>query len=304
MFSYDFYLYHRGDICLFFWRGSVVHRIIKSLKEQQNEIYEERSKSIDDKIQQLKSEVELLNSDFLQNIDELDALYICLINGNDLYRNIVLINNINITNKNIVETVKLLKENKYKAIGYGGIEFDLNVNFVELNKNQEYLKRKKIVTSNQEKKQHDLREQIKALEKEKTQINLPKNIAEVIDRAQDNGTKLDVLLEQHIKKEESLAEQYAKEYFKLSSSCYFPLLQYFIREGYIDEHYSDYMTFFNSNGLSSDDVQFLRNIKERAKNEWDLELRKPALVLQTLNTDSSMILAKILDSARLYKCVI
>jgi len=284
----------------------VVHRIIKSLYDQKNKIYNDRCKSIDDEIKEQKSEIELLDSCFLQNLDELDALYICLTNNSHPYDNISTINGTPVRNKNNVEIVNLLKKNKYQAKNFNNYDVNnIEQKFEFLDTIPEYLKRKQILTLSQKKTQQALREKIKVLEKEKIQTKRPKNIVEIIAHLENNGTNLDILLEKHIEnekektqskahdgkistsKEESPAERYKKEYSKLSSSCYFPLLKYFIREGYIDEHYSDYMTFFNSKGLSHNDVQYLRNIKERVDNAWELELRKPALVLQTLNADGS-----------------
>ena len=48
----------------------------------------------------------------------------------------------------------------------------------------------------------------------------------------------------------------------IKSSEYFDLLKYLIRYGYIDETYSDYMTYFYENSLSRIDKTFLRSIND------------------------------------------
>lgn len=57
------------------------------------------------------------------------------------------------------------------------------------------------------------------------------------------------------------------EFNEIKSSEYFDLLKYLIRNGYIDETYADYMTYFYENSLSRIDKTFLRSITDkRQKN--------------------------------------
>ena len=50
---------------------------------------------------------------------------------------------------------------------------------------------------------------------------------------------------------------------EIKSSEYFDLLKYLIRNGYIDETYADYMTYFYENSLSRIDKTFLRSITDK-----------------------------------------
>ncbi|OTQ05223.1 hypothetical protein B6D12_08310, partial [Gilliamella apicola] len=81
--------------------------------------------------------------------------------------------------------------------------------------------------------------------------------------------------------------KYKSEYEKLASSCYFPLLRTLIIQGYIDENYNDYTSFYDEQGLPQNDTLFLRNINEQIENDWQLELKKPEIVLKRLNSDNS-----------------
>ena len=63
----------------------------------------------------------------------------------------------------------------------------------------------------------------------------------------------------------------------IKGSEYFDLLKYIIRNGYIDESYADYMTYFYENSLSRVDKTFLRSVTDKkAKEYWPtLVKRKP-----------------------------
>lgn len=69
----------------------------------------------------------------------------------------------------------------------------------------------------------------------------------------------------------------------VKANPYFPILKYLIRNGYIDESYPDYMTYFYGNGLSQRDKIFLRSITDRKAKEYQYELTEPQKVLEQLN---------------------
>lgn len=68
----------------------------------------------------------------------------------------------------------------------------------------------------------------------------------------------------------------------IKSSEYFDLLKYLIRNGYIDETYADYMTYFYENSLSRIDKTFLRSITDRKAKEYTYQLKNPVLVVSRL----------------------
>jgi hypothetical protein len=68
----------------------------------------------------------------------------------------------------------------------------------------------------------------------------------------------------------------------IKSSEYFDLLKYLIRDGYIDETYTDYMTYFYENSLSRIDKMFLRSITDQKGKEFTYQLKNPKLVVARL----------------------
>ncbi|MBM6930446.1 hypothetical protein H5999_05205 [[Clostridium] spiroforme] len=75
---------------------------------------------------------------------------------------------------------------------------------------------------------------------------------------------------------------YVTDFNEIKSSEYFDLLKYLIRNGYIDETYADYMTYFYENSLSRIDKTFLRSITDRKSKEYTYRLNNPALVVSRL----------------------
>ncbi|MDL2252789.1 hypothetical protein LJC49_01785 [Ruminococcaceae bacterium OttesenSCG-928-I18] len=71
-------------------------------------------------------------------------------------------------------------------------------------------------------------------------------------------------------------------YNEIKGSDYFALLKFLIRNGYIDETYADYMTYFYENSLSRVDKTFLRSITDKKAKEYTYQLKKPLLVVSRL----------------------
>ena len=58
------------------------------------------------------------------------------------------------------------------------------------------------------------------------------------------------------------------EYKEIKSSDYFDLLKFLISNGYIDETYNDYMTYFYADSLSANDKVFLRRISDKKDSQY------------------------------------
>ena len=69
----------------------------------------------------------------------------------------------------------------------------------------------------------------------------------------------------------------------VKSNPYFDLLKFLIRNGYIDETYADYMTYFYENSLSRTDKVFLRSVSDQIAKEPTYELKEPKKVVEQLD---------------------
>ncbi|CEG25679.1 YobI family P-loop NTPase [Bacillus sp. B-jedd] len=71
-------------------------------------------------------------------------------------------------------------------------------------------------------------------------------------------------------------------FHEIKGSEYFALLKYLIRNGFIDETYADYMTYFYETSLSRVDKTFLRSITDKKAKEFRYQLKNPALIIERL----------------------
>ena len=69
----------------------------------------------------------------------------------------------------------------------------------------------------------------------------------------------------------------------IKESQYYPLLKYLIRNGYMDETYRKYMTYFYEESISYNDELFLRSITDQNGKEYNYQLDKPSDVIAQLN---------------------
>ena len=267
----------------------VVHRIIESLIKQRNSIYQTQIEQLDKAIQSKKDIIKKIDMNHLESIDELKALYIKLpfeVGYNDYQFD----DGTTAYDLNIKELIFNAKKNNYKITKQDILRNKIEINYKEhlknLEHNSEYRRRKKELKIIQKNNKSTLEQEIRKLEKQKLQLKSTNKISEIIKINQDNNITIDSLFKAHID-DQTEHEQYKSEYEKLASSCYFPLLRTFIIQGYIDENYNDYTSFYDEQGLPQNDTLFLRNINERIVNDWQLELKKPEIVLKRLNSDNS-----------------
>ena len=262
----------------------VVHRIIESLIKQRNSIYQNQMEQLDSEIQSKKDIIEMNETNHLESVYELKALYIKF--PSKIYSDDYQFNNrTKISDLNIKELISSLIKNNYKINNHYN-EIDCKQYFDDLEQDSRYKKRKKKLEIIKKNKKSTLEQELKKLEKQKFQLKSPNKISEIIKINQDNNITIDSLFKAHID-DQTEHEQYKSEYEKLASSCYFPLLRTLIIQGYIDENYNDYTSLYDEQGLPQNEMLFLRNINERILNDWQLELKKPEIVLKRLNADNS-----------------
>ena len=73
-------------------------------------------------------------------------------------------------------------------------------------------------------------------------------------------------------------------YVDIISNSYFDLLKFLLSDGYIDETYSDYMTYFYPNSISRIDKIFLRSVTDRRAKDFGYRLHNPMIVIRYLST--------------------
>lgn len=71
------------------------------------------------------------------------------------------------------------------------------------------------------------------------------------------------------------------DFKEIKRSEYFDLLKFLIWNGYIDETYSDYMSYFYPGSISANDKKFLRRITDRRGHDYSYHLNDPKAIVES-----------------------
>lgn len=74
-----------------------------------------------------------------------------------------------------------------------------------------------------------------------------------------------------------------EKYAEVKRSSYFPLIRYLISNGYIDESYQDYMSYYYEDGLRREDKVFLRSMQEHNYKGAAYQLKEPWKVVSWMH---------------------
>ena len=238
----------------------------------ENKFKEKKLQYIDSEIQKIEEEIKSINKETLDSIDELDTLYLSPMYNNRLTS----VNQKRISEfKSNLELVKFIKMNKYKGTYYNQYQTypqDLEPLFKELLQNKEYIQRKETIEKKSGKYIENLREKINNLERQKTIIQNGK-LHDIISN-EDIDTIFNVISINEIGEQNDFRE--------IKGSPYFPLIKYLVRNGYIDETYSDYMTYFYEKSISQADKVFLRSVLDKKPKKYSYSLNDPQKVFAEL----------------------
>lgn len=116
---------------------------------------------------------------------------------------------------------------------------------------------------------NDYQRKIELLKKEKASLYY-KKLSEIVNR-----NNIDDIFSVN-------NESGVEDYTEVIESDYFDLLKYLIRNGYIDETYPDYMSYFYANSLSREDKVFLRSITDQKAKDFQYKLKSPKKVIERL----------------------
>lgn len=246
---------------------------INKVINRKNYLIDERKRKIENKIDKINADIQSAKKEMLNNINELDAIYLSspprtylTVNGkseNDY--------------SNRSEFIKAVKENNYEVVknesissGYYNIQWrsekiNLSATFEGFKSDKNYKEKLKKIEN---------KDKIEQFEQEKKRL--------IQKQREFESSSLATLL---IKIENSFFEDKAvfdKKFHYLFSSQYFPLIIFLLREGLIDENYSDYLTYFYENSLRKEDKEFLRGIYDRSPKALAYELKNLELIISNL----------------------
>ncbi len=262
LFPQDHALLHRGT--------GYVYTLFANKPQFVRQRREELQKELDS----LERLLEEVKRETFRNMDELDAAYYV---ENRRTRIGGTTEDTKFSNR--VEYITAIRENEYNieyyAEGYYAsnrwIKENVKAKFDQLSKIPDYqrhreLIEKKAVAEEARQRVSEIKNQIEHLD------TMP--LQDIIDREKEDeifgAVYTNVLGE---------IEYYAD----VKRSDYFPLIRYLISNGYIDESYQDYMSYYYEDGLRREDKVFLRSIQEHKYKGAAFQLKEPWKVVSWMH---------------------
>lgn len=244
---------------------------VHALFESKSEFIKQELKNIDLQIEKINIDIQSTEDELINSIDELDAAYL-LANFQILS---IAGNNVS-TYSTRLQLVRAIKEKPDNVqcfqAHYGTRQMDVTFEFGKLLENSEYVKRKEVIERKNDDKLEKLKNKLQKLHFQKSVVQ--NSLLQEIINKENICTVFSIVFTNEIGE--------IIKFNEIKVSPYFPLIKYLIRNGYIDETYPDYMTYFYANSLSLDDKVFLRSVADQVSKEYSYSLKKPQLILSRL----------------------
>lgn len=242
---------------------------VHTLFEKKHDFVKDELIRIDSRIVKIEEKIALTNKEILNSVDELNAAFL------KMNRHIS-----DVAGKSEsafgthTQLIKAIKENLNSVYSisspYGSrSKIDLSTEFKQLLQNPDYVKRKEAIERKSGNQIEKLKAEIQRLQWQKSVIQYSR-LQDVIT----NENIISVTFKNEIGTENDFKE--------IKADPYFPLIKYLVRNGYIDETYPDYMTYFYENSLSRIDKIFLRSVMDEKPKEYYYSLKDPQKVLTRL----------------------
>lgn len=240
-------------------------------------LFENKEKFKSKKILQLKTQIEELQLEnknieleMCQSIDDLNAIYF-VINGRILvdgkeeqaYK----------TRSAFVKAILNSTDIRRYGTSYSNSLSMININNEKkaMEENPEYIERKK----NIQKKGSEL------IKKNKHKISTLREEIKVIEEAYLKdvvATSNEAFFSENLEDVLGAVETYEK----INKDPNYGLIRYLICNGYIDETYPDYMTYFYANSICVNDKMFLRSIIEKNPKAYEYKLEDAELIISRM----------------------
>lgn len=236
--------FNRGMVAEIFKKSNYMDEILRQLDDECNKIEEN---------------IEFINNTFINDIDELKTIYLEALNI-DKSRNIVM-NNLNYSYENFKKVILTEGENPETQIMYythnGSNRYIQIKDILNENKNrQDYYERLILITIKKDKKIETLKVKLAEFKSKKQKI-------------------------QSMKAKDCI-EEYGIENIVSESTREKKLIVYLVRNGYIDEMYNSYVTYFYEGSLTSDDMKFVQSIKNQEILPFNYKIQNVSKVMERL----------------------
>lgn len=223
-------------------------------------------------INDYEEEIDELKNEVSSDLNELDSIFLVL--GQNGF-NVNGVNESSYTKRS--ELIAAIKQYDYVIqtyYPYNRSWNDTNVRdkFDKLSQNKEYIERKLKIENKANGKIEINNSKIAELTKEIALIG-NRHLKEIINRENEKSIF-------QISYINELGEE--NNFEEIKRSPYFRLIKFLLKNGFIDETYPDYMTYFYANSITKIDKVFLFSITDNEAKEYQYELVNPELVISRM----------------------
>ncbi|MCI8995017.1 MAG: hypothetical protein HFI30_04930 [Lachnospiraceae bacterium] len=255
-------------------RQGYVNRVFENREAYIERAKREKTERLRERREEVEKEIQRMSEEKLKSLDELDALFFNFTQGR-----IRIGEKEKSTYKSNVQVLHDMKENPGKIEYYfkdyyhsGSWRiYPFKEEYDKLSQNLVYVARKKRLEERDLGKTEILKKQLADMEEEINNLELRK-IRNLVSRRQ---------LEEITYTDPTGREE---TYDSVKASPYFRLLQYLLLNGWIDEAYTDYMSYFYEGSINRQEKEFLLSIADGKAKPYTFELKpssdgKPSLEL-------------------------
>nr|WP_326209174.1 hypothetical protein [uncultured Oscillibacter sp.] len=254
---------------------------VYALFEQKKEQIRKEKALLDVKIYELRLRLKEGERETLTSMDNLNALYF------PLPQSEITVDGTNVSTLSRAEQVRQILE-KSNAVKYASYtkeayssryiktmtDLDVKSKQAEMEANEEYIRHKRSIEAQGAQLQKEIMEEIQGLRKSQTDMD-SKNLRELLLHLEEDE-------EDDFWSPELPPYEPENYQAKIQKNKNFSLLKYLLRNGYIDENYAAYVSYFYPNSLTAQDRNFLLSITDRAPLEYAYRLNRPGAVLERL----------------------
>lgn len=240
---------------------------VYSLFAEREYLLAKQQDKLNEEVQQIHKQIDQAHQEHLQSIDELNALF--LPKSSSIYKIDGSSPNENLSRTELIKTL-LAAETAFRHKGPYTESVDIDSLRTQMESNSEYQRRKQAIEVQDSRHSSRLHSRLTDIDQELHLLSTKK----LSDLLEDDESAWML---------PSLSEEKQQEFNYITSTREFALLKYLIRDGYIDEEYSIYISYFYPNSLSIRDKNFLLGLTSHQRPDYSYPLDSPALVLDWID---------------------
>ncbi|WP_148552133.1 hypothetical protein [Paraclostridium bifermentans] len=216
-------------------------------------------KKLDDGCKKIEADIEFINGTFINDVDELKSIYLDFLNIDKSQG--INIDGASYDYKDFKANILVKGESLEKVIGYSSHNYS-----------SRSIKIKDILDSNKNKPDYYERLDLITIKKDKNIEKLKRKLTELKNKKQ----KIQLM------KVKDLIEEYGIENIINEDTRKEKLIAYLLRNGYIDEMYNSYVTYFYEGSLTNEDMKFVQSIKNQELLPCNYQLQNVSKVMERL----------------------